>query len=208
MKKILIHLCLTLCIYSCDSSKQVDEDTDGGLSNRGKAANMAKAKTYNLVQVGLGTSLTDLSLSDRHLYGNFFEERASFYIIEQPELFLSDAEVLRLTLYFIDGVLCKKKFLLNKDISTSLIRSYGGFKFLPLNMQSKTASKKNKIIIKTENGHQLNGDINKYQLKWDKNDTAIKYRFKNDSVELIVTLEEELTAYRQLLKMAEKKLPL
>ena len=208
MKKLLIPFCLLLGIFSCDSSRSDNYETEGGLSNRGKAANMAKAKTYNLVQVGLGTPLNDISLSDQYLYGDFFEERASFYIIEQPELFLSDAEVLRLTLYFIDGVLCKKKFVLNKDISTSLIKSYGGFKFLPLNLQSKTVSKKDKIIVKTEAGHHLNEQINKYQLKWDKNDTAIKYRFKSDSLEVRITLEEELSAYRQLLKMAEKKLPL
>jgi len=165
---------------------------------------MDKAVTYNLINVEIGTTRGQMNVAEEHLYGRFFDDRAEFYIVEHPELYIGNTEVNRLTLYFIDGTLCKKKYELGSDIGSELMKSYGGFKFKALNTQTQESSRSEKIVVETKNGHQINENLNRYQMKWHENEEVmIRYIVFNDSTRTERQLVEELTAYSQILRQAE-----
>lgn len=191
---------------SCSESPVFSEKSEPGLSPTGKLANIEKAATYDLITLEIGTALSNIAISDHDLHGKFFSDRAEFYVIENPELYVSNTEVEELTLYFIDSTLCKKKYKLADDISAELMKSYGAFKFTPLNRHTKELSKTESIVLKTASGIRINKKLNRYQMKWDEREVLIKYRLSRDSTEIEIYLEEELGAYKHLLRFAEQDL--
>lgn len=197
------HLIILLLICACSKPLKNDEPERKGLTERGKQANLDEASSYSLISVEIGATREQVSVTEDHLYGKFFDERAEFYIVENPELYISDTEVNKLTLYFIDGTLCKKKYELAEDISGELIKAYGGFKFKALNDTTYKLSRAEKIVLKTEEGNQMNEKFNRYQMRWDDYDVLIKYVVFKDTVAGQLELVEELAAYKTLLRAAE-----
>lgn len=164
---------------------------------------MDKAATYGLISVEIGATKEQVSVDQEHLYGKFFDDRAEFYIVENPELYISSSQVNRLTLYFIDGTLCKKKYELDSDISTELMKAYGGFRFRALNDTTYKLSRSEKIVLKTKEGNVVNDKFNRFQMKWEDEDVDIRYVVFKDSLAGQLELIEELGAYKQLLRAAE-----
>ena len=126
-----------------------------------------------------------------------------FYIVENPDLYVSDALVNRLTLYFIDGTLCKKKYELDTDISQELMKAYGGFRFKALNDTTYKLSREEKIVVKSDSGSFINDSFNRYQMKWEDEGVAIKYLVFKDTTAGQLELVEELLSYKDLLRAAE-----
>lgn len=184
--------------------RETDTDTIQAISPTGLTASSANATTYNLLTLEVGTPLEEVQINERQLHGKFFQDRAWFYVVEKPELYISNTEVTELTLYFIDGVLCKKKYLLTEDISSALMKSYGGFKFKSLNHRTRDITKKEKIVMKTAKGNQLNEKLERFEMKWDADETLIRYHLSKDSLQSTIFLEEELSSYKYLLADAGK----
>lgn len=203
MKIYYSAITLLLVSLSCSSPAKKEAPIKKGLTERGKKANLDKATTFSLIQVEIGSTKEQMSVNQEHLYGKFFDDRAEFYIVENPELYISSTLVNRLTLYFIDGTLCKKKYELDSDISNDLMKAYGGFRFKALNDTTYKLSRSEKIVLKTEEGNLINQKFNRYQMKWSKADVDIKYVVFKDSIAGELELVEELTAYKNLLRAAE-----
>ena len=203
LSPLLSALYLLITFSSCQDNQE-KQVTSGGLSDRGRSANIQKAATYNLITIEVGTPREQLIIEEEHLHGRFFKDRAEFYVVEKPEMFISNTLVKELTLYFIDGILCKKKYALANDISSELMKSYGSFKFLPLNPNTRTIIQKEPVVIKTPTGNVLNDKLDRYEMKWYKEEVLIKYGFSEDSVTTDIFLVEELSAYKYLLDAAER----
>ncbi|MFY0606288.1 MAG: hypothetical protein JXR10_06205 [Cyclobacteriaceae bacterium] len=187
-----------------ENSKK-SSDPYSGVSERGKQANADEAKKYNLLSVEIGSKRANIDIEKEHLFGRFFQDRTEFFIIENPELYIANAPVTQLTLYFVDSVLSKKKFDLSADIGHELIKSYGGFKFKGLNAQTIETSKKDKIMLKTSEGTFVNEKLSRYQMKWDKDPLRIRYVVTKDSTTSSYQLIEELEAYKSLFRQAERQ---
>ncbi|WP_421890971.1 hypothetical protein [Marinoscillum sp.] len=203
MKLTITLITVIILIVSCSRPEGVREPHRQGLTERGKKANHDKAVTYSLITVEIGTPKNQVNVAEEHLYGKFFGDRAEFYIVENPELYVSNAQVNRLTLYFIDGMLCKKKYDLESDISQELMKSYGSFKFKALNDSTRHISKSEKIVLKTNGRARINEHLNRFQMKWDKEEVLIRYLIFKDSAQAEIQLVEELSAYKYLLDQAE-----
>ena len=194
---------LLIVLICCSSPDRKETPVKKNLTEKSKKANLEKATTYSLIQVEIGSTKEQMSVDQEHLYGKFFDDRAEFYIVENPELYISSTLVNRLTLYFIDGTLCKKKYELDSDISNDLMKAYGGFRFKALNDTTYKLSRSEKIVLKTSEGNEINDKFNRYQMKWEKADVDIKYVVFKDSVAGELELVEELSAYKNLLRAAE-----
>lgn len=206
---LLLPLSMLFAVLACSGPTENENLTDNkGLTNRGKKANMDKAATHDLISVEIGTLRQQVQVNEQHLHGRFFHDRAEFYVVENPELYISNTEVKELTLYFIDGTLCKKKYQLAEDISSELIRSYGGFKFRPLNHRTRALAKSESVVKKSEDGTTMNEKLDKFQMKWDDREVTIKYRLQRDSIQSSIFLEEELPEYKHVLAMAERDISL
>ncbi|HCX22856.1 MAG: hypothetical protein CMB80_29735 [Flammeovirgaceae bacterium] len=204
MKQLTLILFLPIILWNC-TSRKVDKEQPvrKGLTEAEKKANLDEVKSFNLITVEIGATREQMQVSQEHLYGKFFDERAEFYIVEKPELYVSDALVNRLTLYFIDGTLCKKKYELDTDISQELMKSYGGFRFKALNDTTYKLSREEKIVIKSDTGNVINDAFNRYQMRWEDDGVAIKYMVFKDTIAGQLELVEELLAYKELLRAAE-----
>jgi hypothetical protein len=108
-----------------------------------------------------------------------------------------------LTLYFIDGILCKKKYALADDISYDLMRSYGTFKFRALNDSSKRIYKREGILKKINDKKLMNEKLTYYSMKWPDQNPMLYYEYRRDSASENKLLIEELEAYKNLLRQAE-----
>ncbi len=204
MKRLIYAFTITLIAFQCSPKKSIkDEPVRKGLTESEKIANIEEAITFDLISVEIGATREQMNVSQEHLYGKFFEDRAEFYIVENPDLYVSDALVNRLTLYFIDGTLCKKKYELDTDISQELMKAYGGFRFKALNDTTYKLSREEKIVVKSDSGSFINDSFNRYQMKWEDEGVAIKYLVFKDTTAGQLELVEELLSYKDLLRAAE-----
>ena len=103
----------------------------------------------------------------KDLFGKFFQERAEFYIIENPNKTIYNHPVKSITLYFLDGKLSKTKYELDTDISDDLIHSYGTFTIKGYDSITRRLFKTEKIIDRVNNKKILNKNLVNYELKWE-----------------------------------------
>ena len=135
----------------------------------------------NLVPEGIaidanqvGQVLTDSIPLDEHFFGSFYQEQLDFYVIEQPDLFIGDVYVRQMELGYLSGQLLSKKYVLDADIATHLIKTYGRFSIKPLRSDVGDFIKGGcKVLIDNE---RLNEQITHYQLKWKVGDETLLYR--------------------------------
>ncbi|WP_258102011.1 hypothetical protein [Marinoscillum pacificum] len=204
MKQLIYSVLIVFLITKCTPKKPIETEAKiKGLTESEKKANIDEAVTYDLISVEIGATQEQLNVSQQHLYGKFFDDRAEFYIVENPDLYVSEALVNRLTLYFIDGTLCKKKYELDTDISQELMKAYGGFRFKALNDTTYKLSREENIVVKSDTGNFINDSFNRYQMKWEDEGVAIKYLVFKDTTAGQLELVEELISYKDLLRAAE-----
>jgi len=194
--------------FICESCNQrIEQNKDKQIVRRQTIGlGDVDALEQTLITVPIGSNRSAIDISDEHLHGRFFQDRAEFFVVEQPLLYLADTKVEELTLYFIDDVLCKKKYELASDISTDLMRTYGTFKFRALNDSSKTIAKKEGVLQKSTKKKTMNQNMNYYRMRWPNQKPALYYEYKRDSVEERRLLIEELSEYKNLLREAERSI--
>lgn len=170
------------------------------LSNAGEADSTIVA-TFNI-----NDTKNQVVDHDDHLFGKFYHDRIEFHIVDRPDIKILNTPVKRMTLYFIDSVLCKKKYELEENISNKLMNSLGSFKFQPIGMKSLEAAKMNGVIVYQPNGALLNPHLASYQMKWALEDRTVIFRHEEDSLAESNTYEEQLAEYKRLFNSAKSSI--
>lgn len=202
MKHIQILICIAILLSSCRSSDTKEKNKNTFIAEEKPAKSQLKeVLTQKLFDLELGTGMEEILVDKNDLFGKFHQDRTEFYIIENPRLYISKSEVKELTLYFVDGILCKKKFELYEDIGNELIKSYGGFYFIPKSYISKEIALSDKILTRESN--LINKNLTSFELKWKKEYATLRYEHLEDSAKDQFFFHEELPEYRYLLANAE-----
>lgn len=113
-----------------------------------------------------------------NLFGKFFCDRAEFYVIESPNDRVYNAQARALTLYYLDGVLSKKKYKLTVDIHAELIKSLGNFSITGFDKKNNALIRKREILVRTQTGLALNKALDNYELKWENEKGMVTYRVR------------------------------
>lgn len=148
----------------------------------------------------------EITPSDESLFGKFFHDRIAFHIIDDPKIQLHHAKVNKITLYYIDSILCKKKYELDRSIADELALEYGKLSYKSLNLATDSLVQSMGIVISSEKGNRLNPYLKKYQLKWKLDDKAIYFRHLEDSLSTSNYYIEELKEYQQLFNSVQREL--
>lgn len=138
----------------------------------------------------------------KNLFGKFFQKRAEFYVIENPNKTLYNHPVKSITLYFLDGTLSKTKFELNDDISNDLIRSYGPCTIKGYDTVTRKLLKSEKILMVNNQEKIINEKLINFELKWDRNTKYIYARVDKSGpkrrFEYIEALKDYARKYKQI----------
>lgn len=152
---------------------------------------------------GITDSLSDFSFNEDFLFGKFHSDRVEFHILEQPGLKLFNTNVEKLTLYFIDGYLCKKKYEMAQDISKNLIVKHGKFKVQPLNWQTRDFVKAFPELILNQKEKVLSDSLSNYRLSWEVRKKTVKYIVEKKSSASSYHYIEEFPKFKSLYKAVE-----
>ena len=145
----------------------------------------------------------EVSIAPDSEFGKFYNDRVSIHIIDNPTETIFSNKANTLTLYFIDSVLCKKKYELEVDISSDLMEEFGSFSFKPLDWNTRDLAKENGVVVTTKERRLINPQLKKYRMKWSLEDKDILFRHEWDSISSVNTYEEEMPEYKHLLKLIQ-----
>lgn len=139
-----------------------------------------------------------------HHFGDFFCDRASFYVIDEPANTFYSKEASSITLFYIDGALRQTKYLLKDDISADLVRSYGTFKIAGFDDKNRQLIKSRSILKDSAQGMVVNPTLDNYELRWVFNDREIKYRVKRVGEEVEFKFVERVKNFEKEFSYIEK----
>jgi hypothetical protein len=139
----------------------------------------SKKRVYSdsLLQLNTSTVQGAFQLESHH-YGDFFCDRASFYVIEEPANTFFSVEAHAITLFYLDGALKQTKYIMKDDISADLLRTYGSFKISGFDDKNQVLIRARAILKKTKKGTIIEPMLDNFELKWDVKDKEIRYRVK------------------------------
>jgi hypothetical protein len=121
------------------------------------------------------SQLNQADITD-NLFGKFFCDRASFFIIKNPQNEVFESKATSIVLYYLDNELCQSKYILESDITTQLINELGNFKITGLDFRNRELLEVEKIVRKNSTGWTLNSKLDNYELRWIKGNKEIRYR--------------------------------
>lgn len=172
---------------SCSSPDRVSSDgtlavADAqGPNDITAQGNEAKRKFSNglkTIDMALGqpVAIAPASLK-RNLYGRFFNDRAEYYIIENPSNTLMQSAIKRAILYYFDGKLYRVKYQLSEDKSSQLIRSRPSFSIRGLTERSRDILAAQSPVKRNSVGnYEINPSVDDYELTWRSDDIIVKWR--------------------------------
>ena len=160
----LIFFVVCLAFVSCEKERAKEHQRDPDLEITKSEKNVSER--FLRIDGTLDT-LRQYELG-KDLFGKFFQERAEFYIIENPNKTIYNHPVKSITLYFLDGKLSKTKYELDADISDDLIQSHGTFTIKGYDSITQNLFKTEKIVDRVNNKKILNKNLVNYELKWEK----------------------------------------
>ncbi|MFY0688500.1 MAG: hypothetical protein JXQ90_15095 [Cyclobacteriaceae bacterium] len=150
-------------------------------------------KTYVKQTIGVDSDQSDMDPLDH--FGDFFNERVTFYVEDNPETFYAGQEVIHLITTTIDGKVAKRKYILKDNIINNLIDSYGNFRFRPLSPECRSLTDSLGVL----KGRALNPSLSNYRVTWQLDNRSITYTHEDrDTTSFIMT--EEWHAYKQALR--------
>lgn len=168
---------------------------------------LPESKTPNIWnKVEINSEKADVTPTDEHLFGRFYNDRIEFHIIDKPDIRIHNAKVNKVTFYYIDSVLCKKKYELDRPIPDELAKTYGKLSYKSLSLATDSLAQNMGIVLRSENGNRLNPYLMKYQLKWHLDDKVIYFRHLEDSLNISNLYIEELKEYRRLFNSVQREL--
>ena len=173
MKDLFIILIL-LFIIGCGEQKTNDsfEET---FSDEKTAINRA-IKLDNKEEIE-----QNISDYEDQFFGTFYCDRMNFHIVDDPKNKLFGVTVESIILYFIDGKLCKTKYILDTDISDFLLKKYGSFKIVAKDEKNQNILLNQKTVVRNASGISLNDSFDNYKLKWSKEEKEIMYKVSLNS---------------------------
>lgn len=172
-----------------------------------ESTKLREVKTANIWnKVEINSEKAEITPTDENLFGKFYNDRIEFHIIEKPDIQIHNAEVKKVTLYYIDSVLCKKKYELDRPIPDELAKTYGKLSYKSLNQATDSLARSMGIVLRSENGNRLNPYLKKYQLKWRVEEKVIYFRHQEDSLGSSNFYIEELKEYRRLFNSVQREL--
>lgn len=193
---------LLLVLSACQVSDK--EESHKKITSSPNSAKRSFRKTEKKEALfGITDSLSDFSFQEDFLFGKFHNDRVEFHILEQPGLKLFSTNVDKLTLYFIDGYLCKKKYELAQDISKNLILKHGKFKVQPLNWQTRDFVKAFPELILNQKERVLSDSLSKYRLSWEVHKKTVKYIVEKKPSSSSYHYIEEFPKFKSLYKAVE-----
>lgn len=189
---VLYAFSLLILVSACSRGKGTEQAARKSLELESRAA---KAIPGNLLVVDTATvnraEQTQLEALEEHLFGRFFNDRAEFYVIKNPENKLFSSDVKSITMYYIDGVLGKTKYVLTTGISADLMANYGNFKIAGLDSMNKLLIRERQILMHGAGEPKLEPRLNHFEMSWQKKDKIFLYReIKNDSAHQFVFIEK------------------
>ena len=196
-----VLLVLSVLLVGCSMDKNQKQDL-----NFKDSANTKSKSVQVWSNIEVKTEKAEITPSDENLFGKFFNDRIEFHIIENPDIQLHHANVNKITLYYIDSILCKKKYELDRSIADELALEYGKLSYKSLNLATDSLVKSMGIVISSEKGNRLNPYLKKYQLKWKLDDKAIYFRHLENSLSTSNYYIEELKEYQQLFNLVQREL--
>lgn len=178
MEKSNLFILATLLTLSCAAPTEKETVPIETLLIEEKPVE-SKKRIYSDSLLQLNTSPVEKMFQlESHHFGDFFCDRASFYVIHEPANTFYSKEAASITLFYIDGALRQTKYLLKDDISADLVRSYGTFKIVGFDEKNRQLIKARSIFKDSAQGMTVNPILDNYELRWVFNDREIKYRVK------------------------------
>ena len=110
----IAFLLFCLALISCEKDSEKEEEQQDLDPAEIKKSEKNVSERFLRIDGTLDT-LRQYELG-KDLFGKFFQERAEFYIIEDPNKTIYNHPVKSITLYFLDGKLSKTKYELDADI--------------------------------------------------------------------------------------------
>ena len=170
----IAFLLFCLALISCEKDSEKEEEQQDLDPAEIKKSEKNVSERFLRIDGTLDT-LRQYELG-KDLFGKFFQERAEFYIIENPNKTIYNHPVKSITLYFLDGKLSKTKYELDADISDDLIHSYGAFTIKGYDSITRRLFKTEKIVDRVNNKKILNKNLISYELKWEMSSKFIYTR--------------------------------
>lgn len=133
---------------------------------------------------------------DEHFFGSFYSDRADFYVIDDPQNSIFNSKIEQLTLYYIDGTLCKTKYMLAQNIGMQLVRNYGSFKIIGCDSVNKAIIARGSVM----EGKVLNEGLNNYEMSWSLNNKVYEFRVDTRTAALRYQFIEKIKNYEWQLK--------
>ncbi|MCS6975345.1 MAG: hypothetical protein N2044_01980 [Cyclobacteriaceae bacterium] len=133
------------------------------------------------------------------LFGKFHCDRASYYIIRHPKERLFGAEVVSITLFYLDSALLQTKYEMRYDISLILINQTGNCRITGLNEKNRKIISEEWVVKRTKDGLMLHPELDSYELIWRLPDRELRYRFTDEGF----FYYERYRGYEQKLKLLE-----
>lgn len=201
IKNYLGILFFMLC--ACDSWRTNKSVTESELARNGSSQIVPSGMLEVDTAVVLKDLETETNLLEEHLFGKFFNDRAEFYIIKNPDNKMFHSDIEKITLYYIDGILCKTRYDLDRAVAEALVDNYGSFKIMGLDSVN-TRIVKSGDVLRSETGlTKLNSELNNFEMTWRKRDKVFVYRHvDNDSVRQF-TFVEKLDDYDRRLRSVD-----
>ena len=189
----IAFLVICLALISCE--KDAAKEEEQGDSDPAETTKSEKNVSERFLRIdGTLDTLRQYELG-KDLFGKFFQERAEFYIIENPNKTIYNHPVKTITLYFLDGKLSKTKYELDADISDDLIHSYGTFTIKGYDSITRRLFKTEKIVDRVNNKKILNKNLVNYELKWEMSSKFIFTRVDKSGPKVRYEYIESLKNY-------------
>lgn len=199
----MLRVIIILLIFSLSCAEKQSSNNSLDLVN----TELPESKTPNIWnKVEINSEKADVTPTDEHLFGRFYNDRIEFHIIDKPDIRIHNAKVNKVTFYYIDSVLCKKKYELDRPIPDELAKTYGKLSYKSLSLATDSLAQNMGIVLRFENGNRLNPYLMKYQLKWHLDDKVIYFRHLEDSLNISNLYIEELKEYRRLFNSVQREL--
>lgn len=206
-KKLSVALFISICFLSCRKKTEttetknipVDSVAQTLLPSQDKEAREV-AKTVERDSISGDTIHFTV---EENLYGTFFGDRAEFFIVNEPESLIHGAKIKTVTFCYLDGELCKSKYVLASDISNKLIRTYGSFKIKGFDFKNRHVIQVEPVMMDYGKGQELNLNLHNFELTWILGDRHIKMRVNRYMADRPFEYTEQLADYNLLFKSAE-----
>lgn len=207
MKKLSLILLssFTLIIFSCDKKAPQSEtkiDPAQAVAENKEIIGEKEAPKVKSIDFDLAEDIVNNDIEEK-LFGKFFDERAEFFIIKEPHKTIHNANVKKMTLFYLDGKLAKMKYILDSDISNALLNNYGSCKLKGLDPEDRYLMKNSEVIKKEDNSYTLSDKLNNFQIQWDLDDRTLVLRVQTKEDEKIFEFEEKILNYERYFKTME-----